>query len=212
MTCVLRVLHNQPASLHHMHCIGATSLFNVVWLNYLTIGPWSPVFPLDCYCNENRRNHFGISFPLLFFLWWACNVFQCMSFLSTLIWSLLLLDNRPLISLSNGIVVRLRRPASIGIKDMSNKVRCISLLVSRFFNDTCNTFYTSFHLNIYVDFLFCCIIDNPMTFSLEQNILVVSRQTFIFCWEPHQIWEQPSITAVNCLCAIYGSHQKFIAN
>ena len=32
-----------------------------------------------------------------------------------------------------------------------------------------------------VDFSFCCINVNPMTFSLEQNILVVSRQTFILC-------------------------------
>ena len=34
-----------------------------------------------------------------------------------------------------------------------------------------------------VDFSFCCINDNPMTFSLEQNILVVSRleATSMFC-------------------------------
>ena len=30
-----------------------------------------------------------------------------------------------------------------------------------------------------VDFSFCCITFNPMDFSLEQNMLFVSRQTFI---------------------------------
>ena len=37
---------------------------------------------------------------------------------------------------------------------------------------------------------------NPINFSLEQNILVVSRQAFILYWELYQVWEQPSITAV----------------
>ena len=35
-----------------------------------------------------------------------------------------------------------------------------------------------------------------MTFSLEQILLVVSRQAFILCWELHQVWEQPSINPV----------------
>ena len=40
---------------------------------------------------------------------------------------------------------------------------------------------------------------NPIKFSLEQTILVVSRQAFILCWELHQVWEQPSISAVICV-------------
>ena len=58
------------------------------------------------------------------------------------------------------------------------------------------------------DFSFCYIIDNPMTFSLEQNILV-SRQAFILCWELHQVWEQPSITAVICV-AMLTEHMLWI--
>ena len=50
---------------------------------------------------------------------------------------------------------------------------------------------------------------NPMTFSLEQNILVASWQAFILCWELHQVWEQPSITAVICV-AMLTEHMLWI--
>ena len=55
-------------------------------------------------------------------------------------------------------------------------------------------------------FSFCCFTFNPINFSLEQNILVVSRQAFILCWELHQVWEQPSINAV----ILVVSRQAFI--
>ena len=43
---------------------------------------------------------------------------------------------------------------------------------------------------------------NPINFSLEQNILVVSRQAFILYWELHQVWEQPNITAIICVAML----------
>ena len=43
---------------------------------------------------------------------------------------------------------------------------------------------------------------NPIDFSLEQNMLVVLRQVFILYWELHQVWEQPSITAIICVAML----------
>ena len=53
-----------------------------------------------------------------------------------------------------------------------------------------------------VDFSFCCITFNPINFSLEQNILLVSRQAFILYWELHQVWAQTSIIALICVAKL----------
>ena len=37
---------------------------------------------------------------------------------------------------------------------------------------------------------------NPIDFSLKQNITRLVRQAFIHYCELHQVWEQPSITAI----------------
>ena len=47
-----------------------------------------------------------------------------------------------------------------------------------------------------VAFSFCWFTINSVDFSLEQNISRLFRQAFIHYCELHQVWEQPSITAI----------------